>query len=107
MSDHAPGPWRIERLTQRKIYQRYDLTIVSGHSGSVATLYAENWSIGGQKDLANARLIAAAPDLLEACRLAAAPDLLEACRLALNAWEKNWAIDWDDVRRAIAKTEDG
>ncbi len=43
---------------------------------------------------ANARLIAAAPELLAACKL------------ALKAFEKNWAIDWNDLERAIAKAEE-
>jgi hypothetical protein len=42
---------------------------------------------------ANARLIAAAPELLAACRA------------ALGAFERNDAIDWDDLRKAIEKAE--
>jgi hypothetical protein len=40
---------------------------------------------------ANARLIAAAPELLEACKL------------ALNAFERNDAIDWSVLSDAISK----
>jgi hypothetical protein len=42
---------------------------------------------------ANARLIAAAPDLLAACKL------------ALGAFERNDAIDWNELAGAIAKAE--
>jgi len=45
-------------------------------------------------------------DTLENARLiAAAPELLAACKLALKAFEENWCIDWEEVRRAIAKAE--
>jgi len=37
--------------------------------------------------------------------ISAAPDLLEACKLALNAFENNWVIDWDQLRDAIEKAE--
>jgi hypothetical protein len=37
--------------------------------------------------------------------LAAAPKLLAACKLALNAFESNWCIDWDEVRQAIEEAE--
>jgi len=36
---------------------------------------------------------------------AAAPELLAACKLALKAFEENWCIDWEEIRRAIAKAE--
>jgi hypothetical protein len=37
--------------------------------------------------------------------MAAAPDLLAACELALHAFEENWCINWDDLRRAIEKAK--
>lgn len=42
-------------------------------------------------------------DEANAYLLAAAPELLRCCQLALDAFEKNWAIDWDDLRQAINK----
>lgn len=44
-----------------------------------------------RNDEANARLIAATPDLYKGCEM------------ALNAFENNWAINWDDLRRALDK----
>ncbi len=38
-----------------------------------------------------------------ACLIAAAPDLYAACQLALDAFEKNWAIDWSELSKALAK----
>jgi len=38
-------------------------------------------------------------------KIASAHDLFEACELALNAFEKNWCIDWGDLERAIAKAK--
>jgi transcriptional regulator with XRE-family HTH domain len=32
-------------------------------------------------------------------------DLMVACKLALNAFEKNWAIDWGILERSIARAE--
>jgi hypothetical protein len=37
--------------------------------------------------------------------IAAAPDLLAACKAALGAFERNDAINWDDLRMAIEKAE--
>jgi hypothetical protein len=48
---------------------------------------------GDGRERANARLIAAAPELMEACKL------------ALGAFERNNAIDWNILEKAIAKAE--
>ncbi|HXI90498.1 MAG TPA: hypothetical protein VNH18_23510 [Bryobacteraceae bacterium] len=32
-------------------------------------------------------------------------ELLEACKQALGAFEQKWAINWDDLKRAIDKAE--
>lgn len=32
-------------------------------------------------------------------------ELQAACRLALNAFEKNWAIDWHDIEKALENSE--
>jgi hypothetical protein len=64
----APGPWVVAKANQRRHYQQDDIEIQCGYRRIVATLYAENWSIGGETDRANACLIAAAPEMLEALR---------------------------------------
>ena len=58
-------------------------------------LCTQRWRNRDRDDIkqANARLIAAAPDLLAAVKL------------ALNAFEKNWAIDWNELEQAIEKAE--
>lgn len=35
--------------------------------------------------------------------MAAAPELYAACSMALHAFQDGWAINWDDLRRALAK----
>lgn len=35
--------------------------------------------------------------------ISAAPDLYSACDMALHAFEDGWAINWDDLRSALAK----
>lgn len=42
---------------------------------------------------------------LVAERFCASEDLLEACKLALYAFEKNSAINWEVLKRAIDKAE--
>jgi hypothetical protein len=57
----TPGPWHVGT--------KDDIEIQSGHKSMVCTLYAQNRSMDGYLDRANAYLIAAAPDLYEAARL--------------------------------------
>jgi hypothetical protein len=33
-------------------------------------------------------------------------ELLAACKMALNAFEKNWCIDWQQLNDAISKAEE-
>jgi hypothetical protein len=44
-------------------------------------------------------------DTLNANLMIAAPALLAACKLALNAFERNDAIDWGVLEAAVAKAE--
>lgn len=83
----TPGPWRVsefEKGTNSK------LRLIMG---------ADDWSIAHvgkrtrEENAVNAHLIAAAPDLYNACQL------------ALNAFENNWAIDWNVLRSALSKAE--
>ena len=69
MSNHTPGPWHVGTPVAGRRFTREDaIEIQSGYKSMVAVLYAQNCSLDGERDRANARLIAAAPDLLEALR---------------------------------------
>jgi hypothetical protein len=63
MSKHTPGPWET--------FKEHNVRDVHDHRG-VATCggYSQNWNedIVYQENIANARLIAAAPELLEAAK---------------------------------------
>lgn len=66
MSEHTPGPWEI-------VEEEGSYTIANPmiDSDSGAEMYDPVvWEMGGIDNLANARLIAAAPDLLAAAQLA-------------------------------------
>lgn len=80
---HTPGPWFLNS------YMRHQIR-ASGECEEHCVAYSYPSSANSG---ANARLIAAAPDLLAACKQ------------ALGAFEHNWAIDWGDLERAIAKAE--
>lgn len=63
---HVQGPWNLAKPIQRRTYSRDDIDIVNEVGSVIATLYAVNFDLEGERDKANARLIAAAPELLEA-----------------------------------------
>jgi hypothetical protein len=72
MSEHTPGPWIVDReFNVIQSQSRRSVATTGGHSNSsdVEGVHVEN--------VANARLIAAAPELLEACKRAVA--ILSAC----------------------------
>ena len=82
MSNHTPGPWKVE-----------DGQVKAGDR-IVALVYSEDyekhrwwWKCG---DL-NARLIAAAPDMLEA--------LIE----IFKGFENNWCLDWTKYQKIIER----
>ena len=93
MTEHTPGPWEafvkhgvicvhLEKddsphLTEVISWQGFDSCDIKSHDERVANAYL----------------------------FAAAPDLLAACEMALHAFEDNWAINWDDLRRAIDKAK--
>lgn len=60
MSNHTPGPWRIERQNPSPTTGEWMI------AGSAPGYLAEIRDCGSGDPSANARLIAAAPDLLEA-----------------------------------------
>jgi hypothetical protein len=67
---HTPGPWKVQALSvegQEIILRTHgEMTIGAPESYAVASVPLRHVSINGQ--LANARLIAAAPDMLEALK---------------------------------------
>jgi hypothetical protein len=69
-AQHTSGPWTVDVLPKgqaRRVFTER-IEIWQGNSARlVACMHHKNWSIDGNGDLANARLIAAAPELLEAC----------------------------------------
>ena len=100
---HTPGPWRIGEYVKPIRYKQDDLHVLAGQMSIVCSMSAVNWSIDGEKDKANARLIAAAPDLLEALK-EALPYVLRAYECAFPNERENEAIA-DEIRAAIAKAE--
>lgn len=84
MSAHTPGPWHDDGY---RIYAPSDH--IDKRNGRVIVEYKHTADF----NMADARLIAAAPDLLAACEL------------ALGAFERNDAIDWSELEYAIAKAE--
>jgi hypothetical protein len=83
---HTPGPWEFCGVgevrsvvpTKRICYVQDETDDARIHPGEY---------------LANVSLIAAAPDLLAGCKA------------ALGAFERNDAINWNDLRKAIEKAE--
>jgi len=57
--------------------------------------------IKGKDGIENTRSIRT-PNKVEAIN----EKLLAACKLALNAFENNWAIDWNELAEAIKEAED-
>lgn len=90
MTEHTKGPWRIDCW-----HGQHDEcgALIVGANGERICDTAGEFYLRPSECIANARLIAAAPDLLHACKH------------ALNAFEKNWCIDWNVLEKAIAKAE--
>lgn len=92
MSAHTPGPWT----------QIDQLVVVQPPEHDYSTWIA-NASVGGESratQIANARLIAAAPDLLAAGQ--AALQLMEQLNRGIGARDGTWQ-EVDLLRAAIAK----
>lgn len=64
MSQHKPGPWSFEDEGEGNEYYARFIRL----HGPRGLIFVDEDEGPGPEDLANARLIAAAPDLLEACR---------------------------------------
>ena len=84
MGAWTKGPW--------KYYRSAGFVEVEGTGQIICQLWSKSESNFANKD-DNGPL------------LAAAPDLHEACKLALNAFERNDAIDWSILEKAIHKAE--
>jgi len=115
MSTHTSGPWTVDKygvvmgdkgsttIAEVSVSDWHDSVEYARQKGDNATML---WAIECRaRAEANARLIAAAPDLLEAVRMvldAATEDGHE-----LSDSEICHAIDWQQLRAAIAKAEGG
>jgi hypothetical protein len=104
MSAHTPGPWQVYLDTQVTTAPKHHGMHGLLHTRIVDCNRTSQWSGNGPRDedMANARLIAAAPDLLNALQqvLQAAPEI--AINLLPGVQD-----DWDQltgvVRAALAK----
>lgn len=86
---HTPGPWKIE---ERQIDDYY--VNIQAKVETIAAVLTMDPVYPTKKEMANARLITAAPDLLEALKeLVAVPNKHRPDRV------------WDEARAAIAKAE--
>ena len=95
MSKHTPGPWQcIEypKVFSINAQSKRQIAIMTEHHGDEPMTPMSQFKRSKQ-DEKDARLIAAAPDLLLACKA------------ALEAFELNAAIDWNDLENAIKKAE--
>lgn len=87
MNKHTPGPWRIAEKSKQEDPDYFDIEAPGQTNHQRHVGHVHNWSI---EDIANARLIAAAPDLLRTleriadARLAPADDLRQAARDAVD-----------------------
>jgi hypothetical protein len=80
MSKHTPGPWMLDEkghVYAEQFYRPHSFVTREGetvnmHRGLIALPYSTypEFPTDGLNELANARLIAAAPELLAACKLA-------------------------------------
>lgn len=74
MSKHTPGPWSVD-----------DASNVRAGEAMIAQTYRNNIGMSVREELANARLIAAAPELLEVLE-----DAVKRCKECLE-----WVVDDD------------
>ena len=78
MTQHTPGPWKVEYASANASHE------IRGPSRE-GIAYTGAWRTEHREEqLANARLIAAAPDLLHACHkaLSTLPDLYDPLRMS-------------------------
>lgn len=98
---HTPGPWRVGGVTQDHDCKMCPIFAGSDRIaqvlGGANTYEVEDWN---EEDMANARLIAAAPDLLMACKVALKRIGVDGC--TVGRFERD-ALD--RIEAAIAKAE--
>lgn len=92
MSNHTPGPWRIERQNPSPTTGEWMI------AGSAPGYLAEIRDCGSGDPSANARLIAAAPDLLEALE-----ELLSMCQRQEGFHDDGDGCMFERASAAIAK----
>lgn len=85
---HAAVPWSAHAAND----DSGDFVVASAGGVIIAEVFAMHGTLPAG---AHARLIAAAPELLTSCKV------------ALGAFERNNCINWDDLAKAIAKSEGG
>ena len=100
---HTPGPWRVSK-------GRSVVWVKAGHQ-NVAGAYMGSYPARcGEQDLANARLIAAAPELLDAAINALDYKSLDECLNESKNPNEVWGIRFEHLkalRTAIAKATGG
>lgn len=103
MSTHTPGPWKLAENSVAVYYwpeteAACEASEAAGHPVDVVIAKA-----GGElpfdRDIANIRLIAAAPDLLAACRA-----MLECCG-GNEYWQGETKAALELIERALDKAE--
>lgn len=96
MSKHTPGPWRVDAALDEDGNPLF-VQVLTAQNYEVAN--TANGNFGDATELANARLIAAAPEILEALRL---------CIAQLKADEPDFGLEGDAIyaaEMAIKKVE--
>ncbi len=105
-TQHTPGPWRTETVDDTC----YILPPLGNDDACVTSIWVKGNGQNPCKNLANARLIAAAPELLELCQTVLLRlDVEHAERIAKGETAPHFicAALRDDLRAAIAKATGG
>lgn len=97
VAPHTPGPWTA---TMQKSKDGRDLGwIIDSPEGRIG------WSSYANTKTNQGDTPPYEQSGINACLIASSPALLKVCKLALNAFENNWAIDWNEISAVIAKAE--
>lgn len=94
---HTTGPWKVEKELAAKSWQ-WLVAMDAGDRGRGIGIAETLPTIGGGAELANARLIAAAPELLDALK-----DLVSFMNLAPELAAYDIEAELEDALAAIAK----
>lgn len=98
---HTPGPWQAYNRVGNRIFNQW--RVYSDCLNQPCAICKMDESLTGDQEVANARLIAAAPDLLEACK-GLECSIREAFKLDVK---KHYSLMLfiESARAAIAKAE--